>query len=611
MFARGVWGLPLLLAVALSTTPAGAQPFRTDYPLSPASFCGATQTCSAVVDRWDSASWNDLVDDSFNTGPQALAAVRWYSTENGFNENPCPDALCAGLLNSCGGTSPPDPYTHHFCGVTDELGNVLLSHAMGSDKVRYEKLHRFTELLRISSANDLQCWKYRIDGAGQYTQGSPCIESDSASDASLRILGAYGIACAKQRAGIWTVDDVDFCADYLRQGRAIWGLSTTSHGEIRQLGNGQYFLANGYNNQAGAPTANESFRPDYYELQFLMDFAEYLHDPTLVQGVQDMLRHYLAAADVTATGNHIHRGKHGHFDALATTYTCDSTTQVGSCGVAGTTSQCKFMDQTDTWRAIPALSGLRNVHPEAVTAAVDAQLFQYWWQHFSGGHATLYGPTADKPIEIWASSADGGVKCVDGSYKTLGMWIPLAASMDPAYTLAAVRHLVDDKYLGAPREEFEATDYYGGYFSQFAQRAIGAATGMIDPAYWARTGPFRDFFTITPCRALDTRSGPPYASSTRQTVVIVGGPCPVPSGARAVSMNVTVVAPGGTGYLTLFAGDGILPTTSTLNFGPGQTRSNNALVALASNGLGTIAIVPVVAGGGTVHVVVDVTGYFQ
>jgi len=570
------------------------------------------------MDRWNSASWNDLVDDSFNTGPQALAAVRWYSTENGFNDStfpfdhPCPDSLCAGLLNACGGSSPPDPYTHRFCGVTDELGNVLLSHAMGSDKVRYEKLHRFTELLRTDAANGLQCWKYRIDGSASYAQASDvCITNDSASDASIRILGAYGIACAKQRAGIWTVGDVDFCSDYLQQGRAIWGLGTTRHGEIRQLSNGQFYLANGYMNQEGAPTANQSFRPDYYELQFLMDFAEYLHDPILIQGVKDMLGHYLAAADVATTGNHIHRGKHGHFDAFATTYTCDSTTEVGSCGAAGMTSQCKFMDQTDTWRAIPAISGLRNVHPEMVTAAVDAQLFQYWWQNFSGGHATLYGPTAVKPIEIWASTADGGVKCVDGSYKTLGMWIPLAAAMNPAYTLTAVRHLVDNKYLGSPREQFEATDYYGGYFSQFAQRAIGAATGMIDPAYWARTGIFQDFFTITPCRALDTRSAAPYPASTQQAVVIGGGSCPIPSTARAVSLNVTVIAPTGAGYLALFAGDGIRPTTSTLNFGPGQTRSNNAFVALASNGLGTIAIVPEVAGGGTVHVVVDVVGYFQ
>jgi hypothetical protein len=608
------WWLVLLLG---GIARLDAQAVRLDYPLGRFSMCGATQTCDAVLERWNQASWSDLVDDGFNSGPQALAAVRWYSTEGACT----PGAGCKDQLRSCGGAEVPDPATSHFCGVTDELGNVLLSHAMGPDQGRYEELHRFTELLRLPftgdpqnpGANGLQCWKYRVDGAGLYDQaGDLCIEDDSASDASLRILGAYGIACAKQRAGIWEVTDVDFCADYMEQGRAIWGLGTADHGEVRLLANGQYYLAASYRNQEFAPTADVSFRADYYELQFLMDFAEHLHDPVLVQGVKDMLGHYLVAADVSATGNHLHRGKTGHFDALATSFACDSPDTVAdACGVATpVTSLCSFVDQFDTWRAVPALSGLRNVHPEAVEGTVDALLFQYWWEQFAGGHATLFGPTASKPFEIWVSTSDGGVRCLDDSYKTMGMWVPLGAALDATYTTQAIGHLVDNRYNGT-LEQFGGAAYYGGYYSQFAQRAIGAATGMIDPALWARSPLPRDFFSVAPCRAFDTRSGSPLPSGVQQVVAVVGGPCPVPASAKALAINVTVVAPGGVGHLTVFAGDAVLPPTSTLNFVAGHTRANNAVVSLASNGNGTLALHPIAAGGGSVHVVIDVTGYFQ
>ncbi len=43
----------------------------------------------------------------------------------------------------------------------------------------------------------------------------------------------------------------------------------------------------------------------------------------------------------------------------------------------------------------------------------------------------------------------------------------------------------------------------------------------------------------------------------------------------------------------------------------GQTRANSAILQVAADGDGTIAIHPVVAGPGTVHVILDVSGYFE
>jgi hypothetical protein len=85
--------------------------------------------------------------------------------------------------------------------------------------------------------------------------------------------------------------------------------------------------------------------------------------------------------------------------------------------------------------------------------------------------------------------------------------------------------------------------------------------------------------------------------------------CGVPNTARAISVNVTVTAPTALGFIALFPGNGIPSQTSTVNFSAGQTRGNNALASLATDGTGSIAVLNGAAG--TVHLIIDVTGYFQ
>jgi hypothetical protein len=65
----------------------------------------------------------------------------------------------------------------------------------------------------------------------------------------------------------------------------------------------------------------------------------------------------------------------------------------------------------------------------------------------------------------------------------------------------------------------------------------------------------------------------------------------------------------GTGFLVLFPGSTAAPGTSTINFTAGATRANNAVLPLGADG--TLGVTPFVSGNGTVHVILDVTGYFQ
>ena len=122
------------------------------------------------------------------------------------------------------------------------------------------------------------------------------------------------------------------------------------------------------------------------------------------------------------------------------------------------------------------------------------------------------------------------------------------------------------------------------------------------------------YFPVTPCRALDTRnpdgaSGGPFLDGLGTRLLLAVTRCGIPGTAKAVSLNVTVTGTTAMGYLTLYAGDATQPQTSTINFGPGQTRANNAVLAVSSDGAATLKITN--AGAGPVHVIVDVNGYFQ
>lgn len=116
------------------------------------------------------------------------------------------------------------------------------------------------------------------------------------------------------------------------------------------------------------------------------------------------------------------------------------------------------------------------------------------------------------------------------------------------------------------------------------------------------------YFTLKPCRLVDTRSTPPALAAGERRVFTLAGRCGVPPTARALALNLTVTGPTAPGHIVLAPGNG-LTETSALNFAVGQTRANNAVVLLATDGAGTVAATN--GAGGAVHLVVDVTGYFQ
>jgi hypothetical protein len=122
------------------------------------------------------------------------------------------------------------------------------------------------------------------------------------------------------------------------------------------------------------------------------------------------------------------------------------------------------------------------------------------------------------------------------------------------------------------------------------------------------------FYTVPPCRLVDTRGaagplGGPALQPHADRQFALAGPCGVPVDAKALSLNLTVTGAAAAGDLRLYPGDSSAPSTSAINYGAGQTRANNAVAAVGQDGIGSLTLR--CDSAGTVHLILDVNGYFK
>jgi len=122
-----------------------------------------------------------------------------------------------------------------------------------------------------------------------------------------------------------------------------------------------------------------------------------------------------------------------------------------------------------------------------------------------------------------------------------------------------------------------------------------------------------EFYPVTPCRLVDTRVasfpsgfGPPSLAAGQTRSFPIPSNCGIPAGAKAYSLNITVVTKGYLGYLTVWPAGQSIPNASTLN------SYSNASTAVAN-----AAIVPAGANGAInvyatdpTDLIVDINGYF-
>jgi hypothetical protein len=121
------------------------------------------------------------------------------------------------------------------------------------------------------------------------------------------------------------------------------------------------------------------------------------------------------------------------------------------------------------------------------------------------------------------------------------------------------------------------------------------------------------YFALTPCRVADTRgangvnSGPILGPATQRDFAIRGN-CGVPTTAKAVTLNVAITGATTVSWLSIWPSGQARPNVASINFTSADPAlSNGATVGVSTNALD----LSIYNSDGNVHVILDVTGYYQ
>ncbi|MGB3444171.1 MAG: hypothetical protein WBA97_35990 [Actinophytocola sp.] len=131
----------------------------------------------------------------------------------------------------------------------------------------------------------------------------------------------------------------------------------------------------------------------------------------------------------------------------------------------------------------------------------------------------------------------------------------------------------------------------------------GSTHLVVDLAGFYATDQGAGFTAQAPARALDTRSRAPVGP---RGVVNVNLNLPSPDRPSAVVLNVTAVQATTNTFVTAYTAGQPVPLASSLNLGPGEAVPNQVTVPLDTG-----RTVTLFNGNGTVHLIVDVVGYYR
>ena len=212
-----------------------------------------------------------------------------------------------------------------------------------------------------------------------------------------------------------------------------------------------------------------------------------------------------------------------------------------------------------------------------------------------------------------APSPPGAVRAIGGNGQAVISWSAASANGSPVtgYTVTASPGGRTATTTGSTAAT--VTGLTNGIAYTFRVTATNAA-GTSAPSASSNTvtpSELGSYTPVAPVRLLDTRVG--TATNPVRTAVPAGGTVkvavagisgsPVPAGATAVALNVTVTAPQTAGFVSAAAA--VPNGSSSLNFVAGQTVANLVISKIAPDG--TISIYN--RSGGTVQLIADVQGY--
>jgi len=200
-----------------------------------------------------------------------------------------------------------------------------------------------------------------------------------------------------------------------------------------------------------------------------------------------------------------------------------------------------------------------------------------------------------------------------------GDLVQFGSPYEHAVTIIGVTNdnlLINNPWFGQQwisKPTFEAS--YGTFNHMsviFGARANDPGPNTSSTPYQGATPVPQDtYHTLQPSRILDTRDGTgatapgPLGNDGTMTLQVAGRGGVPATGATAAVLNVTAVNPSTASYLTVYPSGTARPNTSNLNWVAGKTMPN-----LVETPIGADGKVAFYNHFGTVHVVVDVAGYF-
>ncbi len=152
---------------------------------------------------------------------------------------------------------------------------------------------------------------------------------------------------------------------------------------------------------------------------------------------------------------------------------------------------------------------------------------------------------------------------------------------------------------------------------------LGVAVEVVEPPTPASAGtPEAVFIATTPCRVVDTRAGVPsvlLGPGSNRTFQVGGtggafaaqggadGGCGVPESVEAVELSFTAISPTAANGFLRAGPAGSPPAGTILNYTVGTGITNTGTVELSTGGPASLAVTNF---GGTIHLAIDVQGYY-
>jgi uncharacterized repeat protein (TIGR01451 family) len=245
----------------------------------------------------------------------------------------------------------------------------------------------------------------------------------------------------------------------------------------------------------------------------------------------------------------------------------------------------------------------------ALTIATPGEPVTYTITVTNGGLSDAAGISVSDTVPVtlqnpsWTCVATAGSSCTGSGTGSIATTANLAAHGTLTYTLTAT---LAKTATGTLTNTASATVPAG---TTDPQTGNNSATVTLPVAL----RPF-DYYTTPPCRLLDTRlpdgsTGGPVLTGGVPRLLQVTGACGIPATAKAVAVNVTALSQASSGFLRIYPDGDPIPSTSVVNFATGENRANNAILPLGP--AGGVQILPILSSGTTVHVAIDVMGYFD